>query len=90
MANQFWGPLLHFLVPKSKLKDQPTSRLNQMFAYARLAYSVVNEEFDDLLASDDLLGTTKTFLLNVKDMLELYIPIVSVLTICFEFHSVYL
>ena len=77
LLNPFWGPLLHFLEPKSTLNDVSTYRIHQLFAYTRLAYSVVKDDFCDLIESEDITPTTRHLLLNLKDMFEYYTELVS-------------
>ena len=77
--HEFWGPLLHFLVPKSKLKDQPTSRLHQLFAYSKLAFSLVKDDFDELMESEDMTTATTSVMTNLEDLFTFYIPLVSLL-----------
>ena len=82
-GNDFIGPMFHQLFPTKEYA--PTKMklpaMTTYLSYIRLAYPSFRQQLLDLLGRGDLSVRQRTYLTNLRDLCEYFIPVVTVLLV---------
>ena len=76
----FFGPIFHEICPANKLKVKPPLRIiTTFFYYLMFAYKHFKYELNNAIKQGNLPPSLCTRLLNLQDLCEFFIPVVSFL-----------
>jgi hypothetical protein len=86
-AAILWAPYVHFLTPQAKFTDKPkTLRLHCYLQYVRVSYpqvrAVLESAIADVAAQFPIYEVSHRWLLNIKDLFEIYLPLVLFVCVC--------
>lgn len=77
--SNFFGAMYHHLYPEFNIPTGKGVRIRfalKMFTILRLSYSLFKNDLQRALARDDLDKRHRTWLVNLQDLIEFFIPVV--------------